>query len=137
MTCPLKILIFSCFCVFVSTKELHLKGTLETKDKDGKGFMNLFHNQDAPTKNERFARHVQTVTESILEHLLNEIKQEYFSENYNPNSPIPRLIRNLNKEMKRNERNKLMKEKDKRKKVNKKRNKLARKKLKLATMKPL
>ncbi|XP_035442194.2 uncharacterized protein LOC118270617 isoform X2 [Spodoptera frugiperda] len=119
MTVPLRFTILLCIFVFVASKQLHEKLTLEAKDKDEKGFMNLFNNQDEFIKNERYARHVKAVSESVIDHLLNEIKQQYRSPNYNSNSPIPRLIKNLNKELKRNEQIKLQKEKEKRKGVKK------------------
>ncbi|XP_026732872.1 uncharacterized protein LOC113497473 [Trichoplusia ni] len=133
MAGSLRFSIFLCSFVFVFSKEPHSKLNLEYKDRDPKGFMNLFNNEEPFTENDRFARHVKAVTETVLEHLLNEIKEQYFSANYNSNSPIPRLIRNLNKELKRNERNKLMKEKEKRKNASKKKNKMGKRKQKLTT----
>lgn len=85
----------------------------------------------------QFARHVKAVTESVLDHLIDEIKHQYFHGSYNKNSPIPRLIRNLNKELQRNERRKLQKEKQKRKNANKKKKKIVKKKPKMTTMKPI
>ena len=103
--------ILSCLFVFVVSKELHEKQTLEAKNKDDQGFINLFNNQDSLNKNDRYVRHVKAVTESVLDHLFNEIKHHYYSPKYNPNSPITRLMKNLNKELKRKEKSKIKKEK--------------------------
>ncbi|XP_022827686.1 uncharacterized protein LOC111357295 [Spodoptera litura] len=127
MSGPLRFLIVLCVFAFVASKELHEKLTLDAKDKDDKGFMNLFNNQDDLNKNERYARHVKAVSESVLDHLFNEIRQQYNSPNYNSNSPIPRLMKNLNRELKRKEQSKLQKEKEKRKGVGKKKNKISNK----------
>ncbi|XP_075986782.1 uncharacterized protein LOC142983679 [Anticarsia gemmatalis] len=117
-----KLIVVLSLAVAVFSKMLHIKEDLEQKDP--KAFMNLFNNEEIFKTNERHARHVQTVTESVLDHLIKELKHQYHSTGYNSNSPIRRLIRNLNKEMKRNEHTKLMKEKLKKKATNVKKNKL-------------
>ncbi|CAB3222964.1 unnamed protein product [Arctia plantaginis] len=87
-------------------EESQLKA-LDSEDDDDT-FINLFIDEEIQGKNERYARNVQAITESALDHLVNEIRNEYYKNNYYANSPLRKYIRKLNDEMVKKNRNELI-----------------------------
>ncbi|RVE52741.1 hypothetical protein evm_002614 [Chilo suppressalis] len=108
-----------CLLIFISVvinaKDLHIKentaADIVTEQKfvfgDLSNYDDVFYNE-----NQRYARHVELVTESVLEHLLTEIKKKYPSSK-NETGNIPKMMKRLQMKLKRMNKKKLKKHRKK------------------------
>ncbi|XP_031764148.2 uncharacterized protein LOC116412826 [Galleria mellonella] len=92
------IFILACEC-----KDLHLK---EGYTFNGKHLAQEYEMEGNYNKKQRYARHVEAVTESLLEHLVKEINKYSSVKGERRNSAIPKLMRRLKMKLRRRYRKK-------------------------------
>ncbi|XP_073963276.1 uncharacterized protein [Choristoneura fumiferana] len=86
------------FVVFVFVLSTAFGKDLHTKEKENSLerslVVNLLNNNDIFTKHERFARHMEVVTETVITHLLQKMKHRH---NFKGNKPdtISRMMEDL------------------------------------------
>ncbi|KAL4707050.1 hypothetical protein ACJJTC_014329 [Scirpophaga incertulas] len=102
------------FCVEIYGKDLHVKedNTTDINYDDEIRFLDFYRNSDGDhfqTSNARYARHIELVTETALEHVLSEIEKKYLRFKNNTRSAIPRIVKQL--KIKLRQKNKLKKHK--------------------------
>ncbi|XP_063834607.1 uncharacterized protein LOC135083791 [Ostrinia nubilalis] len=85
----------------VKAKHLHIKESY-TEKSEAVQFQDLFNYDDnVYTEKDRYARHVELVTESVLEHLLKEINNKYRKSSNDTQNDMPKMMQRLKMKLKR------------------------------------
>ncbi|KAG6459412.1 hypothetical protein O3G_MSEX011367 [Manduca sexta] len=104
-------IIFVLFVNVILSKDLHVKENFELKDRDN-SISDLTYGYDVLPNNERFVRHVELVTESVVEHLMKEIKKRYPNSTRNNSSNLLQRLR-IKLQKRVNKKNKKLRKKQK------------------------